>query len=358
MTRVNCTMNALVLDRVGHASYKTIPRPEPLEGQVRIRVGFCGVCGSDLPRFFDNGPYSMPLVCGHEFAGVIEKIGPGVKDLHVGGRVTVFPLIWCGSCTSCEQGLYGQCLRYDYVGSRSDGAFAEYVVVPARNTVSVPNGLSLEEAAMTEPVAVGLHALRRAGNCSVGECVAVFGAGPIGLIVAQWARLMGASTVAIFDIVREKLDLACRVGLTNVYDSRQQDPVVVIQQLTNGAGAEICIDAAGVPQTILQALRAAGRRGRVILLGNPADDLLLDREVLSQILRREMRMMGTWNSEYRVTGRDDWHDAIAAMERGYITVKPLISHRVKLRESFDVLKMMRDRRDFYCKVLVYPEPES
>lgn len=353
------TMNALVLRRIGYAIHERIPTPDPGENQVRVRVAFCGVCGSDLPRFFDKGPYSLPLVCGHEFAGTIEKLGPGVENFNVGDRVTAFPLIWCGSCGPCEEGRYAQCLRYDYLGSRSDGAFAEYVIVPSRNLMRVPDNVSLEEAAMTEPAAVALHALRRAGNCSPGQCVAIFGAGPIGLMVAQWARAMGASRVALFDIVPEKLDLGYRLGLTDVYNSGELNAVQVLGNLTGGLGAHICVDTAGVPETILNALQAAGPGGRVVLLGNPADDVALRKDLISQIMRREINIMGTWNSEYRVVGQsDDWHNSLDAMASGYLNVKPLITHKVMLRESFDVLRMMRSRQEFYCKVLICPGSQN
>ena len=186
-------MDALVLHDVGDARFESISKPEVSDGEVLVRVGFCGVCGSDIPRVFVKGTYSFPTVCGHEFAGTVEACGPGVDDLETGAAVAVFPLLWCGRCPACEQGKYVQCFDYDYLGSRSNGGFAEYVVAPRRNLLRVPEGVSLDEAAMTEPASVALHALRRGGGTRPGESVAVFGAGPIGVMVAQWARAMGAA---------------------------------------------------------------------------------------------------------------------------------------------------------------------
>lgn len=352
-------MNALVLHAVNVARHEQIPKPEPGPGQVRIRVGFCGVCNSDMARFFGKGPYSFPLVCGHEFAGLVDSVGAGVKTFARGDRVAVFPLLWCGQCGACERGQYTQCTDYDYLGSRSNGAFADYVVAPARNLLRVADRVSLEEAAMIEPAAVALHALRRTGRTMLGSSIAVFGAGPIGLMVAQWARAMGTAKVILIDLVAEKLDLARNCGFEHVLDLRTSDPVTAIETLTGGRGADVCVDAAGVPQASLQALRAVNHGGTVVLLGNPTGDVSLPAELISRLMRREVQIVGTWNSDYAAFGEDDdWHRALNAMASGTIDVKPLVTHRVPLEGAIEALQMMRDRTAFYCKVLVQPNPEE
>ena len=186
------SMHALVLHAVGDLRYESVPRPQAGAGDALVRVRFCGVCGSDIPRCFTKGTYHFPTICGHEFAGVIESLGDEASGFAAGDRVAVFPLLWCGRCAACETGKYGQCEDYDYLGSRSDGGFAEYVVAPIKNLLRVPDNVSLEEASMTEPAAVALHSARRA-KVRLGDSVAIFGAGPIGLMTAQWAREMGAA---------------------------------------------------------------------------------------------------------------------------------------------------------------------
>ncbi len=349
------TMEALVLHGIGDVRHEKISRPEPGPGEVLVQIGFCGVCGSDIPRVFTKGTYHFPTVCGHEFAGTVAALGPGVDDYAPGDRVTVFPLLWCGQCEPCEKGQYVQCVDYDYLGSRSDGGFAEYVVAPRQNLVRVPEGVSLEEAAMTEPAAVALHALRRAGGCSVGDTVAVFGIGPIGLMVAQWARAMGASRVILCDILPDKLALARTLGFTDTVNSRETDAVGVIEALTGGAGAHLCIEAAGVPQTANQALKAVRRGGRMVLLGNPGADVTFSAGLLSQAMRREIAIFGTWNSEYSAAGGDDdWRTALDAMASKKLDLLPLITHRVSLRSGADALRMIRDGREFSSKVLISP----
>lgn len=351
----NAIMHAQVLHAVGDMRYQTIPRPEPGPGQALVRVAFCGVCGSDIPRTFSKGTYRFPTVIGHEFAGTVEGCGPDVQGFAVGDPVVVFPLIWCGQCPACEQGSYAQCLDYDYLGSRRDGAFAEFVVAPARNLLRVPEDVPLAVAAMTEPAAVALHALRRAGPL-LGQTVAIFGAGPIGLMTAQWARLMGASKVLIFDIVPQKLALSRELGFDFAFHSQVVDPVGQVEAETGGLGAHVCIEAAGAPPTTLHALAAARRGGRVVLLGNPSADVTLPAALISQILRRELAVFGTWNSDFSVTGNDDdWRTVLNALAAGALDLEALITHRLPLSQAFEALKMMRDQTNFYAKVLVHPE---
>lgn len=349
------TMHALVLHGVGDARFESIPLPEPGPGEVRLRIAFCGVCGSDIPRTFVKGTYKFPTVCGHEFAGVIDHLGPDVTGFRTGDRVAVFPLLWCGKCEACEQGRYVQCHDYDYLGSRRDGAFADYVVAPQRNLLRVPENVSLEEASMTEPASVALHAVRR-GRVTFGHTVAVFGAGPIGLMVAQWARAMGAAQVVLFDLVPEKLELAKQLGFTLAFNSRERNAVAVVNELTSGQGAHVAIESAGVPPTFVQAVEATRRGGRMVILGNPSGDVTLSDALISQAMRREIDLVGTWNTEYSAMGNDDdWRASLAAMSSGTLHLKPLITHRVPLSQAWAALQMMQQGQTFYSKVLIHPE---
>lgn len=351
----NNLMEALVLHGIGDLRLQQIPVPNLSEGEVRVRVGFCGVCGSDIPRIFAKGTYSFPTVCGHEFAGVVDACSPGVEGFAPGDAVVVFPLLWCGTCSACEQGKYVQCHDYDYLGSRSDGAFAEFIVAPKENLIPISQGVTLEEAAMTEPAAVALHALRRVQDSLVGKTVAIFGAGPIGLMAAQWARIMGASDVFLFDIVEEKLELAQQLGFEGVFNSAIEDAVTLVNAQTDGKGAHVCIESAGVPQTYLNALGSVGCGGSVVLLGNPVADVTLPATLISQLMRREVSLLGTWNSDYSIAGNDDdWRRVLQAIASGRLVLSPLITHRVPLTDITETLHMMKDKSEFYAKVLIHP----
>lgn len=330
-------MKAVVLHAVNDLRYEEVPTPSLAPGHVKVRVGFCGVCGSDIPRIFVKGTYHFPTICGHEFAGTIEQVAADVTGFKAGDRVAVFPLLWCDKCPACAEGKYVQCDNYDYFGSRRDGAFAEYLVAPTRNLLRVPAGVSLEEAAMTEPVAVARHALRRVAPSLTGKSVAIFGAGPIGLIVAQWARAMGAASILLSDLIPQKLEMAQQMGF----------------QTGKPESSDVAVDAAGAPAALLAAMRVARRA--VVLLGNPAGDLQLPAALWSQLMRREVTLFGTWNSDYSVTGTDDdWHATLAAMAEKKLDLQPLISHRVPLANAIAALRMMKGGKEFYSKVLIQP----
>lgn len=348
-------MSALVLHAVGDARFEKIPKPAVTPGEVLLRVKFCGVCGSDVPRTFVKGTYHFPTVCGHEFAGTVEACGEGVEGYRPGDRVVVFPLLWCGKCASCERGNFVQCSDYDYYGSRRDGAFAEYVSVPPKNLIPLPDEVSMEAASMTEPAAVALHALKRAGGGLVGETVVIFGAGPIGLMTAQWARMMGAGRIILFDLIPEKLAMAHKLGFELALDAREFDPVEKVHELTGGHGAEVCIEGAGVPVTLRQAIAAARVGGRVVIMGNPSAEVTLPAALISQAMRRELDVLGTWNSSFSAAGNnDDWRAVLAAVASGAVDLDCLVSHRAKLKDALETLVMMRDQSEFFAKVLIEP----
>ncbi len=353
-TETKKDMDAIVLHGVSDLRYEQVPVPQVEPGKVRVHIGFCGVCGSDIPRCFVKGTYSFPTICGHEFAGTIEATGEGVEDFQVGDRVAVFPLLWNDDHPACEEGKYAQSDGYDYLGSRCDGAFTEYVNAPTRNLIRVPDSVSLEEASMTEPAAVALHAARRA-NVRLGDTVVVFGLGPIGLMVAQWLKAMGAGTIILFDLLPQKLAIAKEMGFEHAYNSREVDAQEKILELTGGRGVHVAIEAAGVPPTMIAALEATRRGGRVVMLGNPSGDVTLPAPLISQLMRREVSILGTWNSDYSVYGDDDdWRTTIDAMAQGTLNLKPLITHQIPLSEGVKALEMMRDQSEFFAKVLIRP----
>jgi len=345
-------MRAAVLEGVGELRVREVARPSPGAGEALIRVGACGVCGSDVPRVFVKGTYQFPCIPGHEVAGEVAGLGEGAAGFAERDRVVVFPLIPCGKCEACRMEAYSQCTSYDYLGSRSDGAFAEYVCAPVRNLLRVPDNVTLAEAAMTEPAAVARHALRRA-RPEGGETVAIFGAGPIGVTVAQWARIHSAGRIFSVDINAERLDAARGIGEVETINAAEEEPVGKIRELTGGRGVEIAIEAAGVPATMTGALKAASNFGRVVLMGNPSAAVTLPEKLISAVMRREVRIYGTWNSSVSKAD-NDWEAVLAAMESGALRVKGLITHRYGLEEAPRALAMMHAGTEFYNKVLIVP----
>ena len=346
-------MKACVLHAVGDLRIEDVPRPMPKDDEVLLHVAACGVCGSDLPRIFVKGTYTFPTIPGHEFAGEVVEAGPGVDPAWVGQRAAVFPLIPCRRCSACEIGAYAQCEDYDYLGSRCDGAFAEFVAVPAWNLVPVPDGVPIEDAAMAEPAAVAVHALRRA-HVELGDTVLIFGAGPIGLMLGAWAEASGAGKVMLVDIDLEKLRFAQSLGFQHLLDGSQEDLSQWVRNKT-GHGADVVIEGSGSTAAFEQCMPAARPFGTVVLLGNPAGVMHLSQQAYWAVLRKELRVLGTWNSSYAALPRNEWRLALDAMASGKLDANPLITHHCSLDGLPELLATMRDRSVFFNKVMVVNE---
>ncbi len=352
-------MQALVLHGIGDIRYEEAPRPAPREGEALVRVAAAGVCGSDVPRVYVHGTYRFPLIPGHELSGIVEHLegSPGAHaapDLRVGQRVVVIPLVPCRRCAYCQVGAYAQCTAYDYLGSRSDGGFAEYVCAPQGNLLPLPEGVDLLDAALTEPAAVALHAIRQ-GQVQPGDTAAILGTGPIGMILAQWARNLGAGKVLLVDIDDRKLDMARDLRLGETLNARQSDPVAWIQDVTHGRGADVVIEAAGSSITLEQALRIARPLGHVVIMGNPSGEVRLPQATVSQILRKELTIRGTWNSSFAQLPTNEWRVALDTLAAGRLDLHSLITHHVPLGQGIPALEMMRDQRAFYGRVVLAPE---
>jgi L-iditol 2-dehydrogenase len=343
-------MKSTVLHSIGDIRYEDSPIPKPSAGEALIRIKASGVCGSDVPRVMKKGTYTFPLIPGHEFAGEIADLGDNsISKFKVGDKVAVFPLIPCGKCIYCQIGEYAQCDDYDYLGSRRDGGFAEYVVAPIENLIPVPDGVDFECSAMTEPASVALHAIRRTG-VDAGDNVAILGAGTIGIILALWARICGAGRVFIIDIVPEKLKVAMGYGFTDCINSKEQDPVENIFKETK-KGADITIEAAGTPITFEQSLRMTRKLGKVTLMGNVSGDVVIPERTASHILRSQLTIYGTWNSSISSVPKNEWETSLQFMKSGALNLKPLITHRFSLSEVNKAFDMMSNRREFFNKVM-------
>jgi len=352
-------MRALVLESNGqlvHHADRPLP-PAPTEGLgveqcVRVRVAACGVCGSDIPRAFDGGAYHYPLVLGHEFSGVVDEDGVGRKR---GDRVAVFPLIPKRGEKPFDTGDYAQTKRYDYYGSRRDGGMGEFVIVPERNLLSVPDDVPLLHAACTEPAAVALHGVRKM-RVQPGDDAAVFGAGPIGNLVAQWLRLAGCARVFVVDVDTRKLEIAAAAGAIPVDPRRGGDATKQILDATDGEGVQRVVEAVGLPQTFLQATQVAAAFGEVVFMGNIHGEFRIGEKDFSSILRRELTIHGTWNSKVVPRGTDDWSTVLKFMDRG-LAIAPMVSDTPTLDEGPAIMASIRERRTWHHKVIFRVTPE-
>lgn len=349
-------MKAAVLHAPGLIKCEEVPIPRLGKGEVLIRVKAAGVCGSDIRRVMVTGTYHFPTVPGHEFSGEVVEVVGETTNVRPGDRVVVIPLIPCGRCAFCQVGDYALCDDYDYLGSRTNGGFAEYVKAPVRNVVPIPDGVDYESAAATEPAAVALHGLRQVGM-EPGDTVAVLGAGPVGILVAQWARAFGAKEIYLVDTIREKLELAEQLGFPpgNCIDAHKTDPVQAVRERTSNKGVSLVVEAAGVPATLKGSLELAAKRGRVLLLGNPQEDVTLPTRLVSGILRKQLTICGTWNSEFRPYPLNEWELTLDFMARGLLKILPLISHRFTLDEVSKAFELMYYKKEVFNRVFFVPQ---
>lgn len=341
-------MIALVLTAPGTLVIEERPiPPRPRPDSILVRVRHAGVCGSDVHRAFGGGAYHYPLVMGHELSGVVQEAYPGSRRV-AGDRVAVYPLIPCRRCSACREGAYQQCHSYDYLGSRSDGGFAEYLWAPEENCIPVPEDVELGFAALAEPAAVALHGVRKTA-AREGGSAALFGGGPIGILAAQWLRIRGCARVFVVDVDGQKLALARDLGFEAV-DPLEVDPVRSIRELTGGSGVTISVEACGLPATYLQAIEVVGRSGEVVFMGNIRGDFVLPEKEVSSLLRRELTIHGTWNSSITPEGTDDWSVALESM-RGELVVAPLVSHTPPLAEAPAILRQMASGQASFGRVV-------
>ena len=323
--------------------------------QVLIKVKSCGVCGSDIPRVMVKGTYHFPTTIGHEFAGQIVDCGDKVKNnLTVGDRVSVMPLIPCGECQYCKVGQSHLCDHYDYYGSRRDGAMAEYVVVESSNCLKLPDNVDYEEGSFTDPVSVGLHAVRKC-RMEAGKTAAVFGLVAIGFICVQWLRALGCTKVIAVDVADDKLALAKRLGATAGVNGMKTDAVAAIKELTGGEGVDIAIEFAGNKITHVQAVASCKKNGEVVYGGITYDDVTYPNKVIQAILRGELTIHGSWNSSINPLPINEWKSGLEFMSTGQMNVNPLITHRVRLEDCKEVFEMMFNRTEVFTKVLFKPE---
>ena len=340
-------MKALVLEDIGKIVYKEIPTPKPGQGEVLLKIRNCGICSSDKDRIFKNGTYHFPTVPGHEFSGEIVELGQGVNPELLGRRAGVYPLLPCRQCGPCRSERFAQCEHYSYYGSRCDGAFAEYISVPVFNINLVPDDLDFRAAAMCEPAAVALHALRR-GKMKKGDVVAIVGTGTIAILAAKIARILGAYKVILIGRTKDKIKNASQYS-DHVVNSSIWDPEEAIREFTEGGMADVVLECAGNSDAVLTAMRVVARGGNVVIVGNPVEDVNIKKDVFWRILRGELNIRGTWNSSYSSTV-NDWKSVISMMSDGSLDPTDLITHVYKLEEGHEAFAaLMGD--ELYTKIM-------
>ena len=300
-------MKAWVLHSTNDLRFDNVPMPQMSDNDVLVKVKAASICQSDIPRVYSSGAYRFPIILGHEFSGLTPD----------GRRVGVFPLLPCFACFSCQSGNYETCLDYSYLGSRQDGAFAEYVAVPSFNLIDIPDSMSFEQAALLEPAAVALHAARRVDSGSM-ETAVVVGNGVIGCLISKWLLIFG-------------IDLVDVIGRN---DSPRLDSY------------DVCFEAAGTTDALRNCVELLRSNGQLVLIGNPYAGFSIDQKLYWQFLRKQLNIKGSWNSSFP----GDWQMVIDLASQ--LQLDTYISHTFKFSELLKGFDMIYNKTESHKRIVV------
>ncbi|CAG5091758.1 Alcohol dehydrogenase [Thermobacillus xylanilyticus] len=321
-------MKALVIEKPNHAVIKEVPYPEPGPGELTVKVERVGICGTDFHIFAGTFLSPYPLIPGHEFSGVVDKVGEGVEGFVPGDRVTADPTLLCGECEYCLTRRGNQCLKWGALGDTTDGAMAEYVKLPARNAVKIPDTMSFAEAAFVEPVACVVHGMNRL-DLKMGDRVILFGAGAMGLQLMQAIAAAGASELVVVDVSPNKLQLALGLGATRGVLSGELKP----EDFPRGFDA--VVDATGVPAVIERALGFLGPAGKFLQFGVAPQNAEI-RINPFKLYHKDWTLIGSMAINHTFLPAFRW------VKEKRIKLEPLVSKVITLEETPDFLARPKD----------------
>ncbi|MFP5231745.1 MAG: galactitol-1-phosphate 5-dehydrogenase [Acidobacteriota bacterium] len=346
-------MKAMVLAEYKRLELVDVPQPSPGSGEVLIRVAACGICGSDVHGYDgSSGRRIPPIVMGHEAAGVVSEVGAGVHSWRPGDRVTFDSTVSCGECAFCRRGDVNLCERREVLGVscgeyRRAGAFAEYLVVPERILYPLPDAMPFAEAAMLEAISVALHAVRMAG-VQGGETALIVGAGMIGLLTLQAARIAGCSRVLVADIDATRLRMAEVLGADEVLQLSGAEMSREVLRRT-AAGVDVALEAVGREETVTAAIESVAKGGTVVLIGNISPRVSIP---LQTVVSRQLRLQGT------AASAGEYPQAIELVASGKIKVKPLISAVAPLEEGPRWFERLYANEPNLMKIVLTPLAEK
>jgi len=346
-------MQALVLTDKKQFELQSLPTPTPGPDEVLIAVRACGICGSDVHGMDGStGRRRPPIVMGHEAAGVIAGLGANVTGWRAGDRVTFDSTISCGHCPHCRRGEVNLCDHRRVLGVsceeyRQAGAFADYVVVPARILYRLPDALSFEEAALIEPFTIAFHAVRR-HPVRLNDSALIIGCGMIGLALLQTTRLAGFGRIVAVDTASDRLRQAKELGADDIVNSAEGDALATLLRLTEGRGFDHAFEAVGIAPTVDLAVRAARKGGAVTLVGNVTPSVPMP---LQLVVTRELSLAGSCASA------GEYPACLDLMARGALSAKPLLSAVAPLREGASWFDRLYQREPGLLKVILAPDAQ-
>ena len=334
---------------VGNIELRDIPEPEAEAGQVKLKVQATGICGTDIHIYLDEFRSNPPVVLGHEVAGEVVALGEGVEGVSLGERVTTETYFsTCGVCRYCRNGQTNLCLNRRSIGSAVNGGFTRYLVVPADNLHTLPETISFQEGALTEPLACVVHGvLLNAPTVRAGDIAVIAGPGAIGLLTLQVVKSAGASAIVLgTDAAAQRLALARELGADHTVNVQAENPLPLVQDMTEqGMGADVVYECSGAGPAALQLLDLVRRRGRYVQVGLFGKPIAWD---VDQLCYKELVATGS-----NASTPESWLRAVRLLDQGIVKTKPLITHSFPLQEweqAFDVF-----RQKSGIKTLFQPE---
>jgi L-iditol 2-dehydrogenase len=337
-------MKQAVMTSPGKIEFRDVEKPTPAADEVLIRVQRIGVCGSDIHVYHGLHPYTTyPVVQGHEVSGVVAEIGTEVTGFVPGDKVVFMPQVTCGVCYPCRHGMYHICDQLKVMGFQTGGAAQEYFPVKAEMVLRLPENISLDEAALVEPISVAVHALGRFGSLE-GKKVLVLGAGTIGNLVAQVAQASGAAAVMATDIAAYKLEKARACGIQHVVNSGEVDLGQEILNLFGVDKADLILECVGVQPTITQAIANARKGSTIVVVGvfgkKPEVDLGLVQD-------RELTLLGTLMYQ-----KKDYERAIELVAEGKLHLTEMVTQRFPFSQYLAAYEAIESSGGRYMKVMI------
>jgi 2-desacetyl-2-hydroxyethyl bacteriochlorophyllide A dehydrogenase len=340
-------MRQAVLQEPGTVIMRDVPAPRELKAnEILLKIYRVGVCGSDVHMYYGKHPFAntYPMVQGHEYGGEVVKVGSAVKAFKPGMKATARPHLVCGECPPCKRGAYNICQNLRVEGCAGpEGSAQEYFIIPEERAVAIPDGVTYDQVAMIEPIAVGAHSTKRPGSL-IGKNVVVTGAGTIGNLVAQFAVARGAKKVLITDLVDSKLEIARQCGVNETANLSKEDFSAAVQRAFGKEGFQVGFEAAGVQSALTEMIAGVENGGTVIIIGVYVKNPVVNMGFLGE---HELNVLGSMM--YR---HEDYLEAVEMVAKGVIKTQPLITHHFPFEQYHDAYKFIESHSDQAVKVMI------
>jgi len=339
-------MRALVYRGPKTIGIEEVDRPVVHPDEVLVRVAATGICGSDVHGYLGlTGRRVPPMIMGHEFCGTVEEAGDAAADFRKGDRIVVQPVVFCGACAFCRQGLTNLCVNRRFFGVMDfSGSMAEYLSVPARLLYRLPETMDMELGAMVEPLAVAYRAVQRAADLIGGNTILIIGAGTIGLLILALVKLRKPRTVIVSDLSERRLRLAQKLGADVTVNPSREDIVKSAEDHSGGRGAGVSFEAVGVGATVEQALACLRRRGTCVWVGNSQKMVQVD---MQRSVTRELNVVGSY-----IYSHIEFGEALQVLAHRKIDVRPIISRLVPLQQGAEMFAALSDPGTELVKVIL------